>query len=194
MTMSAGRFRPELLPSPALFYRNELRRMGRPNHRGWAHALCPFHPDKHPSLAVNLNTGGFYCFSCGEKGGDIVDFVMKRDGFSFKVAVQSLGAWDERRAVCPNQIRELREQRKAKQQANVARVIDERRRRLEARDWLHLLQRLYDQDNVRLAQLRRGSPEQFPGEQEAYWEFLSNCLPQIRSAEVEYLRLAEVKL
>ena len=49
-------------------------------------ALCPFHPDRHPSLAVNLQTGGFYCFSCGERGGGLIDFLMN-DGVSFKEAL-----------------------------------------------------------------------------------------------------------
>lgn len=29
---------------------------------------CIFHPDKTPSLAININKGVYYCFSCGEKG------------------------------------------------------------------------------------------------------------------------------
>ena len=95
MPIIAEPFRPELLPSPAAFYTHELRKMGRKNFRGWVLALCPFHPDRHPSLSVNLETSGFYCFSCGEKGGDIVGFLMKRDGVLFKEAAQSLGVWHE---------------------------------------------------------------------------------------------------
>jgi len=38
---------------------------------------CPFHDEEHPSFGINLETGTFNCFSCGEKG-SIVDFVAKR--------------------------------------------------------------------------------------------------------------------
>src|SRR5690606_28686251 len=30
-----------------------------------AHCICPFHHDTKPSASFNLNTGLFYCFSCG---------------------------------------------------------------------------------------------------------------------------------
>ena len=37
--------------------------------------LCPFHPDKHPSLSFSTKRNTFCCFSCGAKGGTI-DLVM----------------------------------------------------------------------------------------------------------------------
>lgn len=40
------------------------------NGRGWA--LCPFHPDKHPSMS--FKEGRFRCWSCGASG-DAVDLV-----------------------------------------------------------------------------------------------------------------------
>jgi len=194
MIATRGRFRPELLPTPSNFYSRELRRMGRKSSRGWVRALCPFHLDRNPSLAVNLQTGGFYCFACGEKGGDPIDFLMKRNGVSFKVAAQLLGAWDESRAISARQIRELLKRNEDRRQADEARIAEERSHRLKVRDWLHFLEHLNDQDSARLSQLRQGFPEQFPGEEEACWEFLSSCLPLIRSAEAEYLRLAGVSL
>ena len=30
---------------------------------------CPFHAEKTPSLAVNLDTGKWHCFGCGKGGG-----------------------------------------------------------------------------------------------------------------------------
>lgn len=50
-------------------------------------ALCPFHDDKNPSMDVRNNF--FYCYACGAKG-DVLDFVMKRDGLTFPEAVKNL--------------------------------------------------------------------------------------------------------
>lgn len=52
--------------------------------------LCPFHADKHPSLSVNEDKGLFHCFACGESG-DVIDFVERIDGVSFKEALAELG-------------------------------------------------------------------------------------------------------
>ncbi len=59
---------------------------------GWVDGgLCPFHADqKIGSFKVNLDTGGFHCFSCGTKGGDVIDYVMQRDGLDFLAAVKQL--------------------------------------------------------------------------------------------------------
>ena len=56
--------------------------------------LCPFHNEKTPSFSVNPNgkNGGYYnCFGCG-KGGDVFDFIMGKEGFSFLEALKSLAA------------------------------------------------------------------------------------------------------
>ena len=51
--------------------------------------LCPFHNEKTPSFTVNDKKGFFYCFGCHEKG-DVVGFVMKTEGLSFREAVEKL--------------------------------------------------------------------------------------------------------
>lgn len=63
----------------------ELKRRGRDL---WA--LCPFHADKSPSFKVNTERQRWYCFGESE-GGDVIDFVMKLKGFSFKDALKYLG-------------------------------------------------------------------------------------------------------
>jgi DNA primase len=53
--------------------------------------LCPFHGEKTPSFTVNPERGIFHCFGCGE-GGNVIGFVMKREGMSFPEAVRFLAA------------------------------------------------------------------------------------------------------
>lgn len=39
-------------------------------------SLCPFHPDRHPSLTFSVKRNCYHCFVCGEHGGPI-DLAMK---------------------------------------------------------------------------------------------------------------------
>lgn len=58
----------------------------------WAIAgLCPFHEDtKAGSFKVNLENGAFVCFSCGTKGGDIINFTQKKYELAFRQAIEKL--------------------------------------------------------------------------------------------------------
>lgn len=52
--------------------------------------LCPFHDDNNPnSFFVNLDTGAFYCFSCGAKG-DLIKLVQEIKSLDFKQALSFL--------------------------------------------------------------------------------------------------------
>jgi hypothetical protein len=84
----------------------------------------------------------------------------------------------------------LRREREAQHEAERAKQEATRRQSIEARDWLHLLERTYKESRDRLSQLRQGAQEGFAGEEEACWEILSTGLPQIRKAEVRYWHLA----
>jgi DNA primase len=61
-----------------------LRRQGR-NYVG----LCPWHPDKRPSLQVNPERQSWRCWVCPD-GGDVFSFVMKIEGVGFREALEML--------------------------------------------------------------------------------------------------------
>lgn len=62
----------------------KLKKAGR-NYLG----LCPFHAEKTPSFTVSPDKGMFYCFGC-HAGGNMVTFVQKADGLTFKEALVQL--------------------------------------------------------------------------------------------------------
>lgn len=55
------------------------------NYKG----LCPFHPEKTPSLSVSREKQIFHCFGCGA-GGDVFHFLMRHENMSFPEAVKLL--------------------------------------------------------------------------------------------------------
>lgn len=66
----------------------KLRKSGR-NFIGF----CPFHPNtRTPSFVVFPETQGWHCFGACSTGGDIFNFIMKREGWEFREALQYLAA------------------------------------------------------------------------------------------------------
>lgn len=51
--------------------------------------LCPFHADDTASLNVSAAKNLFHCFGCGA-GGGVIDWMMKKNGVSFRHAVELL--------------------------------------------------------------------------------------------------------
>ncbi|HXW60412.1 MAG TPA: DNA primase [Myxococcota bacterium] len=51
--------------------------------------LCPFHQEKTPSFQVRDDVGFYKCFGCGASG-DMIEFLMRLRGLSFKEAVLEL--------------------------------------------------------------------------------------------------------
>ena len=62
-----------------------LRRSGANRYMG----LCPFHNEKSPSFTVHVVHQFYKCFSCGA-GGDVVKFVMEKEGLSFYEALKTM--------------------------------------------------------------------------------------------------------
>ena len=83
-------FRRELLPDPADYHvaaGEPLTGIG-----AWGTRGCPFHGGSD-SMRVNRASGGFCCMSCGEKGGNVLDFHMRVHGLDFVAAARELGAF-----------------------------------------------------------------------------------------------------
>ena len=73
--------------------------------------LCPFHADETPSFFV-FPDGHFKCFGCGEHG-DVIDFIQKIHGCTFKEALSIVGI--EQGELTPKkreEIKKLQHQRK----------------------------------------------------------------------------------
>lgn len=51
--------------------------------------LCPFHPDKHPSLHVSQEKQVYHCFSC-KASGNVYSFVQNYEKITFVDAVEKL--------------------------------------------------------------------------------------------------------
>jgi len=63
----------------------DLKKSGK-SYKGY----CPFHEDsKSPSLSITPAENLWQCFGCGA-GGDVIDFIRKHDGISFREAVAQL--------------------------------------------------------------------------------------------------------
>lgn len=54
-------------------------------------ALCPFHPDKHPSLHISQEKQVYHCFSC-KASGNVYTFVQNFEKITFMEAVEKLAA------------------------------------------------------------------------------------------------------
>lgn len=81
------------LPKPFHYYCQHFPALSAKPRTEWMNVHCCFHHDHHPSLSINLISGGFYCFGCGVKGGDVIAFHMQRYHVPFAAAVTYFGAW-----------------------------------------------------------------------------------------------------
>jgi hypothetical protein len=176
-------FQKELLPPPSSFYEQELGRLTRPNRKGWAQTRCPFHESRSgKSLAVNLDSGGFYCFGCEARGGDVVSFVRLRCGLSFKEACQQLGVWRE-----DNKCASKLPPHILAPWLVLDAVIDGVQYRVSLRDeprnYADKIRRFYREASDRLIELSHGDSETYAGEQQSCWDRMACALDELRELE-----------
>ena len=52
--------------------------------------LCPFHDDRKPILVISPDKNLWHCLGVCQEGGDVIQWVMKRRGVSFRHAAALL--------------------------------------------------------------------------------------------------------
>lgn len=168
-------FRRERLPNARDFWERQFGQLRGRGRR--VKVLCCLHPDHHPSLSINLVTGCFRCWSCGARGGDLIDFVMLRDKCDFKRACQTLDCWDGAELSAEAKAAQKRAD-KARVRLKAERLAEiERARvaRIEARDWLHCCERIY-----------REAIEGLRPDDEIGWAIAALAFDEVVDAEAEY--------
>jgi hypothetical protein len=186
---STSHFLKELVPPPRSFYELALGRLTRPNRKGWAQARCPFHNSRSgKSFSVHID-GGFYCFGCGQKGGDIVSFVMLRDHCDFPTACKALGAWrnisdDERRRI---DLQNVQRRKQKEEEARLKQLAQDQLLTLRAE--IHTDVAIQADTSTRLSQLLSGAAPHYPEEVEHCWSVLSLALDDLRQCEADYMAM-----
>jgi hypothetical protein len=82
-------FNKDALPSPLTYCSEEGIQLEGSGI--WRSAWCEFHEGR--ALRINTKTGAWVCMNCGEKGGDVLSFHMRRYHADFVEACKGLGAW-----------------------------------------------------------------------------------------------------
>ncbi len=83
--------------------------------------LCPFHAENSPSFSVSPEMGLFYCFGC-QAGGDVFQFLMRRENLTFPEAVKQLA--DKVGVHLPSRELTAEEQRRLRRREALHRLLE----------------------------------------------------------------------
>ena len=83
------RFDRDRLPDPVSGFEAEGLTLKGPGL--WKTTACEFHGGSD-SMRINTEAGAWKCMNCGESGGDLLAYVMKRHALEFMEAAERLGA------------------------------------------------------------------------------------------------------
>lgn len=168
------------LPPTLSFLNQHFDRVPRPSrNRVMVRCNLPGHDDRTPSMSWDLSTGKFHCFGCGSHG-DMLDYMTLRYSMSFQQAAHTLGVWKPLTTSTyewQRQRARLQAERERLRAEQIAQKEQERRERIEARDWLHLVEKLYDSAIAN-----------------HHWELMELLLAEVREADERYCRLAGLEV
>lgn len=85
-----GEFIRERLPDPISYF--DLEGLPLKGRGKWRTTRCAFHGGGD-SMRINTESGGWVCMACGEKGGDVLAYAMRKHGMEFVEAARMLGAY-----------------------------------------------------------------------------------------------------
>jgi len=75
-------------PLEDVLERDGVTRKGQSGNK--VYYLCPFHSERRASFVVYRDTNTWYCFGSCQTGGDVFDYVQRRDGIDFRAAYRML--------------------------------------------------------------------------------------------------------
>ena len=84
----------ERLPDPITYYEAQGLNIQRRGRGPWRASSCPFCQSRD-NFNINLESGGFHCWGCAAKGGDVLAFHMAHASLDFVSAAKALGCWVE---------------------------------------------------------------------------------------------------
>jgi hypothetical protein len=85
-----GAFIRHRLPDTVSYFEGEGLTLRGPGK--WKTTRCEFHGGSD-SMRINTDTGGWVCMACGEKGGDVLAYAIRKFGLDFVDAARMLGAY-----------------------------------------------------------------------------------------------------
>ena len=135
-------------------------------------AICPFHKEKTASFSVNTSKQIFKCFSCSDKGGDLIEFTSKMFALTPYEACKKLN--EDFNLNIGVKMTKFERMKAKKREKEVNKQKEEKRKRKEELEMLYEIFVKYDRVCIRNKPKRYEEPSslwKFANEKrEYYWE------------------------